>query len=187
VYAGRLTQNKELTISTEAYGKALRALFDMWYYDPEYKIDIQPLYQIIGNLISGEPKECTFLKSCQDKFISIASDGSVYPCGRFDGIRELVMGDINKDSIEDIFESPIRKKLINRVNIIKECDPCKHKKICHGGCMDNAYNTGDIMKKDSYCATYSFMFEYISKAIKNQIRLLKNCKDIGDEIEWTFV
>jgi uncharacterized protein len=186
VYAGRLTENYSLSISTDSYGDALCTLFDMWYNDLECKIDIQPLLQIIGNILTREPKECTFLESCQNKFLSISSDGGVYPCGRFDGIPSFIFGNIVRDTIEDIFNHPLRKLLKQRMSFLKECHRCNYKEICYGGCMNNAYNAGNIMEKDNYCNAYKKIFNHILKSIKDQIEILKKFK-LYEGMEWTFM
>jgi len=187
VYAGRFKQNEEeLEISQEDYGDALIKLFDVWFNDKEYKINIEPLYQYLGNLITGKPRECSTLFSCQERFISIDPEGNVYPCGRFSSISEFCYGNINQEPIEKILSSPIRRKLLERnSDSIKDCQICKYKKICNGGCMNNAYNAGNIFGKDDYCSAYKKIFEYLSSTLKKfpQLKQLK----INENLESVFL
>ncbi|MEM2173961.1 MAG: SPASM domain-containing protein, partial [Candidatus Pacearchaeota archaeon] len=182
VYSGNFNFNKDdLYIAPEDYGMALIKLFDRWFFDKDYKINIEPLYQYLGNLITGEPRECSTLFSCQERFISIDPFGDVYPCGRFAGIKEFYYGNINQEPLEKILSSPVRRKLLERnSNSLKDCQVCKYKKICNGGCMNNAYNAGNIFAKDNYCEAYKMVFDHLSLVLQKfpQLKELKLEKNL---------
>lgn len=175
VYAGNFNVNKDIYISQEEYGQALIKLFDLWFNDKDFRINIEPLYQYLGNLITGNPHECSTLRSCQEKFLSVDPEGDVYPCGRFAGIKELCYGNINTESLESILSSPLRKTLLERISHIYDCLSCKYKQICNGGCMNNAYNAGNILDKDDYCKAYKMVFDYLSSILQKfpQLKELK--------------
>lgn len=171
VDAGRMLGCTDTHVSFEEYGRSLTDLFDIWFNDGDFKIKIEPLYQIIGDLLTKKPRECSFLSSCQERFISVAPDGKVYPCGRFDGINELVYGNINENSIEEILDSRIRQGLLSRSpEKIEDCVICEWKKICNAGCMNNSYNSGDIFNKDPFCSAYKMVFDHISKNVNSELK-----------------
>jgi AdoMet-dependent heme synthase len=64
--------------------------------------------------------------------ISIKSDGSVTPCPF---IHDIILGDLKKDSIWDIFAYTFKNKDFFYFNRLpKECRICSYKDICAGGC-----------------------------------------------------
>ncbi len=170
--SGRATANyEELAISPIEYGEAMVQLFDRWFYEKEYQISIDPFNTIIGNVVTNVPLGCNFSDSCQRSFISIGPLGDVYPCGRFDGIQEFRLGNINGQTIESMLQSEIHMRLMSRnAESVAECTSCAYSKICNAGCMHNAYAVaGNVMAKDGYCSGYKLMFEHITLALKREI------------------
>ena len=177
IRSGRARENYDgLSITPKEYGEAMIRLFEMWFYDPAHKdgvkVMIDPFDAVIGNIITGRPQGCNYSESCRNNFISIGPTGAVYPCGRFDGIPEFYMGNINDDKVGDMLASPIHVKLKERsAETVKGCSPCKYKKICNAGCMHNAYMVdGDAMGKDYYCAGYKKLFGHIEKTLHKELK-----------------
>ena len=171
VRAGRAVENyEELSISPEEFKEAKLNIFNRWFSDKE-PIHLYCFEDMLKNILSRNYIcECTFTDSCQKSFISIAPQGDVYPCGEFSGIEKFRYGNINKNSLEDILSHPLRVNLLGREKNIRDCDiDCEYQKLCHGGCMSNAYgSTGNIMDKDPYCSAYKVLFKHIKSKIKYQ-------------------
>ena len=130
------------------------------------------LANLVGNIITGEPWGCAFQSNCQDSFFSVGPQGDIYPCGRFDGNRDFLIGNINIDSIDDLYRSPIRTVLLSRRSEdIEACSPCEYQKICNSGCIENAYmRREDIMDPDFYCAGYKMLFSHVKNAIMQDLK-----------------
>jgi len=163
---------QDLGITPKEYGTAMIKLFDLWFDDEENNIELNPFEEIIGNLLTGKVWGCNFSTSCQEHFVSIGPQGDVYPCGRFDGIKDFKLGNINHDNLLDMFRSETRTKLlVRRAESFKDCAKCNYKGICNAGCMHNAYMaSGDIMTKDFYCTGYKMLFDHVGKRIKQEIK-----------------
>lgn len=169
VKAGRALENSSLEISPQEYGKFMIKLFDIWFNDVNNtnRIKIEPFFQYVGNLMFQEPGDCATSKNCQSFLISVAPNGDVYPCWRFDGDTELKYGNINEDSMESILKSDIRKKILTRSpNAIKDCVECEFKGICNAGCMNHAYNEGNLMDKDPHCTSMKMIYSHIKKTLE---------------------
>lgn len=182
IKSGRGAENhSDLGISPIEYGKALTKLFDQWFYEKEKGIDVDPLSAILGNQITENPTTCNFGKSCREEFISVGPQGDVYPCGRFDGIKEYWLGNINqnKDLVEILAESKTNKLLLERSSeTVKGCSDCDYSRICNAGCMHNAYmQRGNILDKDFYCASYQILFKHLEKALN--VELNKALVEVG--------
>ena len=78
--------------------------------------------------------------------ISIRNDGTVTPCT----LLYISCGNILKESLEDILNNDIMKKIKNR-EVGGKCGSCKHKMIC-GGCRACAYQlSGNPLGEDPEC------------------------------------
>ncbi|MCL2556560.1 MAG: thioether cross-link-forming SCIFF peptide maturase [Firmicutes bacterium] len=94
------------------------------------------------------------------EYLCVSVDGSIYPCHRFDGMKEYRMGDI---------ESGIKNKEISyyfqKSNLLTKphCNNCFAKYFCSGGCNANNLEFGgninaahkiscELMKKRIECA-----------------------------------
>ncbi len=169
IYSGRSLGKNSLVIRPHEYGKALVKLFDRWIND-DTTLDVSPFDAIMGNLMTKETRDCNFSDACQLRFISMAPDGSIYPCGRFNE-DSFCYGNINEYKIEDIDEHPLRKSLQNRgYETVSGCTSCDYKKICNAGCMHNAYmKTGNPMGKDYYCASYKILFKHVETVLHKEL------------------
>ena len=170
--SGRATDNyEELGIGPAEYGKALIKLFNRWFYENEQGIDVDPLSTILGNLMTGKPVSCNFRESCRNGLVSIGPNGDVYPCGRFNGVKEYWLGNINTDRLTNILESKKHKVLAARSSeTVKGCSACNYNRICNAGCMHDAYTQrGEINDKDYYCASYKILFRHLEKALNKEL------------------
>jgi sulfatase maturation enzyme AslB (radical SAM superfamily) len=69
--------------------------------------------EMIGNTLTGTSRTCSFGKSCTSRFISIDPEGDVYPCGRFSGVKDICLGNINEESLIKILgkKEPVAMKV----------------------------------------------------------------------------
>lgn len=170
IRSGNATDNYfDLSIGPKEYGQALVKLFDRWFND-DSQIRIDPFEELMGNLLTGQPRGCNYSVSCQHSFISVGPQGDIYPCGRFDGVQEFKWGNINTDDLYSILLSGKRRSLQERASQIKECQPCEYVSICNSGCMHNAYmQEGNINDRDNYCTSYKMLFSHISNAMSIEL------------------
>jgi radical SAM protein with 4Fe4S-binding SPASM domain len=88
--------------------------------------------------------------------ISIAPDGSVYPCQALHK-AEFNAGNIKEQSLQEIYyNSPIMQEVRNcTVDNIETCRDCDVKYLCGGGCRSLAYNLyGTIDCFNAYSCEY---------------------------------
>jgi uncharacterized protein len=172
IKSGKATGSyEELGIGPAEYGSALVSLFDRWFNEEERGIDVDPLSGIMNSLITKKPSSCNFGESCRNKFISIGPQGDVYPCGRFDGIREFWLGNLNEMSLFELIQSEKNQTLRKRTaDTVEGCLSCEHKGICNAGCMHNAFmQRGNVNDKDYYCASYKLLFDHLTKTMNKEL------------------
>lgn len=162
----------ENILTPEDYYFALKQLFDLWYYDPDCNIRVNPCSSIIQSiLLKGINLSCVHSENCLNHFMTFMPNGDVFPCNRFSDYDEFRLGNIKSDAFRNIFESEKRKELISRTaDKIEECMDCEYKAYCKGGCMNHAYEFYEtIYQRDYYCKAFFEIFTYIKKSIDNSI------------------
>jgi uncharacterized protein len=163
-------ENQVLAITPQEYANCAIHLFDRWFTQPEPRlINVLPLYDFTMAVMRGGNTRCTFSPSCGRHYLTVAPDGKVYPCVRFGGESEFVFGNILRDSLEHILTSKKRMEFLKtRTDTIAVCRKCEWKTVCNSGCPHNAYSAfGTIAERDSFCASYKMIFDYISDRVKN--------------------
>ena len=165
------TNFDNLAIGSAEYGKALAELFDVWFYEKEPTVSIDPFEEILGNLMTRRPRGCNFLRSCRENFVSIGPQGDIYPCGRFDGTREYWLGNIHKTPLAEAMTSERNTRLAERgAETVRGCAPCDYRHICNAGCMHNAYMVrGRPEDKDYYCQSYKILFRHLESALHREL------------------
>ena len=114
-----------------------------------------------------------YFADCVGSTFAIGPDGSIYPCYRFVGMPEWVMGSVN--------DHPDRKTLMGseagmRISGFKEivdqaCKDCRHLRYCRGGCPYNALvpTDGRFEGVDPYCPAYRRIFDEISDSLNREM------------------
>ena len=171
VRSGRAAHNyNTLAVTPREYGRAMRKLFDLWFCDTGI-IHVEPLHTIVGNFISPTIWGCDYHGNCLQSIVSVNPDGSVYPCGRFAGLEDFRLGDIEKDSLASIFGSNLFRTLSNRnTATVENCSDCAFSEICNAGCMITAHMArGNIHDQDYYCEGRKMLFAHIAGCIKQHL------------------
>lgn len=182
----------EVALSPIEYGREMIRIFDMWYYDKNTNIMVDPFRIIIGNVMTDTVYSCDFRRSCHSEVISISPDGGVYPCGQFNGLKEYYLGNIYANSLEDIMRTANMKELLNRVpENIRACSICKYNEICNCGCTVSAVSkNGNIMEPDFYCAGRKILFQHIIYTIEcdisNTLKLKRSIEEAQEVCENTL-
>jgi uncharacterized protein len=178
----RVQENQdELGITPKQYGEFLLKMWKIYNEDclrkGKVSIDIDPFMEVIGNLGTEKPLGCNYSGACRDNFISIGPKGDIYPCGRFDGVKQFWMGNIQSHTIKEMMESSTNQKLKKRnLETITGCNSCNFVTICNSGCMHNAYLSGDLNRKDPYCASYKILFGAMKTVLDKEIENVKGGK-----------
>lgn len=111
----------------------------------------------------------TFGKYCGagNLMISIDSNGDVYPCHMLHR-QEMLMGNILYDDFNKILNSDIGKLFESLdVNNFNDCNDCKYKYFCRGGCRARAYYINhNIHDNDPLCEFYKEHFDIFSKMLQ---------------------
>ncbi|MDI3550561.1 MAG: uncharacterized protein PWQ15_1664 [Methanobacterium sp.] len=156
-------------LSPEEYGELLIYLLDQ-YLEHMDEIELKNIDHLCKCVFIRRGVVCTFVDCMGDTF-AVGPDGSIYPCYRFVGMPEYVMGNVkNHPSMDDLAQSDAWKLLHDFKDYVDtECKKCSYIKFCRGGCPYNGLSineeTGkaEITGVDPHCTAYKMIFKEITK------------------------
>ena len=159
------------TLSPEEYGELLVYLLDK-YLANMGKIEIMNINDLCKCAFTGRGTVCTYVDCMGDTF-AIGPDGSIYPCYRFVGMPEYIMGNVSDHpSVDDLAQSAAWKLMHDFKDYVdKECGDCAHIKACRGGCPYNAIapTEGEIKGVDPHCIAYKRIFDEITARLNREL------------------
>ena len=164
----------DIAVSPEDYLTACIEAYDLWFYQRDYSIQVNPGYGVTKMLLSkNRLSDCTMSENCQMHFISIGPEGDVYPCNRFYGVKGYAFGNIVRDNLDDIMNSPARKRLCERSAAkIEKCAVCDISEYCNGGCMHHALaHHGTLDAPDHLCVVYKGLVRHAVKRLGETLPL----------------
>ncbi len=158
-------------LDPEAYGELLVYLLDK-YLENMGDIRVRNIDDYCRCVFTGRGTVCTFV-DCMDDTFAVGPDGSIYPCYRFVGMPEYVMGNVcDHPSMEDLAKSDAWKAMHQFKDYVdRTCKRCKHIKYCRGGCPYNAIvpTGGKIQGVDPYCVAYKRIFNEITDRFNKEL------------------
>ena len=154
------------------YGELLVYLLDQSLHHPD-GIEIMNISDLVKCVFIRHGTVCTFA-DCMGTTFAVGPDGSIYPCYRFVGMPEWVLG--------SVFDHPGREELARseaamrmeqyKAYVDEECRDCRHIRYCRGGCPYNAMvpTGGEIAGVDPYCIAYRRIFDEITDRLDREMQ-----------------
>lgn len=167
----RSDEPERWALPPEKYGELLVYLLDKYLENME-KIEVRNINDYARCVFTGRGTVCTFV-DCMENTFAVGPDGSIYPCYRFVGMPEYVMGNVrDHPSQKDLAESAagVRMRAFKEF-VDNECKGCKHIRYCRGGCPYNAIapTNGVIMGVDPHCPAYKRIFDEIADRFNQEM------------------
>jgi uncharacterized protein len=158
-------------LSPEDYGELLVFLLDHALEHPGDP-EIMNITDLLKCVFTRRGTVCTFA-DCVGSTFAIGPDGSIYPCYRFVGMPEWVMGSV-KDHPDRacLMRSEAGSRISGFQEIVdKACKKCRHLRYCRGGCPYNALVVaeGEMTGIDPYCLSYQRIFDEISDRLNREM------------------
>jgi len=106
---------------------------------------------ISDSAMENEGLSCKSRCGAGKLLVSIAADGTVYPCHMLH-VKELSLGNILDNKLTDIIFNEKNPFLNLDIHSIKGCNTCKYGNLCGGGCRARSYmQTGSIYNNSDIC------------------------------------
>jgi len=165
------------------YSNALQRITHRWLHDQDAQFMIENAFHIIKKIVDpNSTRMCWYEKNCFDQHMMIIPDGTVFPCDSLDN-KDFSYGNVFHDSYERILSSKPRKRLLKaHKKVPQECQGCKFKDYCNGGCpirsIFNMAKTKMRLGKDPLCAVHYDMFEMIGQYLVDAGKVDPNWADL---------
>ncbi|MDD1708987.1 MAG: TIGR04083 family peptide-modifying radical SAM enzyme [Methanoregulaceae archaeon] len=158
-------------LSPDDYGELLVFLLDK-YLDNMGSIEIMNINDLCRCVFTRRGSVCTFV-NCTGSTFAVGPDGSIYPCYRFVGMPDWIMGHVrNRPKIEELFRSAAWQRMHQYEEYVDNaCSGCTHIRYCRGGCPYNAIvpTGGEVRGVDPHCRAYARIFSEISKRLNDEM------------------
>ena len=104
------------------------------------------------------------------KEVSVAADGTVYPCHMLQR-PELAMGNAFTGSLAEALESDVAQRFRSLdASKFAGCSTCRYVHLCGGGCRTRSlFSTGSLESPDSYCAMTQAFYEALGRMMSDSI------------------
>jgi uncharacterized protein len=162
---------KKWALDPEEYGDLLVYLLNK-YLEHLDEIEVMNINDLVRCVFTRRGSVCTFV-DCMGNTFAVGPDGSIYPCYRFVGMPEFVMGSVyDHPSKEDLARSPAGKLMQEfKEYVDKSCGECAHIRYCRGGCPYNAIapTGGRIEGVDPHCKAYKRIFDEITDRLNKEM------------------
>ncbi|HEX7492161.1 MAG TPA: SPASM domain-containing protein, partial [Candidatus Limnocylindrales bacterium] len=170
------------SLGPEEHGELLVALLDRYLASP-VKVRIGTLDSMARSVSAGRGGICTF-GECLGKYLAVGPDGAIYPCQRFAGMPDFVVGDVaRRPSLAEMQASPAWRAFAAREEHVQEsCGGCEHFGFCKGGCPYSALvEAGGALAptaRDPHCAAYRRSFDAIAERALAEIFDPENLNEV---------
>ncbi|MFA5294871.1 MAG: TIGR04083 family peptide-modifying radical SAM enzyme [Methanoregulaceae archaeon] len=139
-------------------------------------ITIMNIDDLVRCVVARRGTVCTFA-DCMGSTFAVGPDGDIYPCYRFVGMPEWVMGNVrDHPSREELAGSDAGKRMLSyKAYVDQHCRECRHIRYCRGGCPYNAIvpTGGEISGVDPHCTAYRMIFDEIAGRLDREMG--ENC------------
>ncbi len=162
---------KQWALEPAVYGELLVFLLDK-YLENFGKIEIMNINDLCRCVSTRRGSVCTFA-DCMGSTFAIGPDGSIYPCYRFVGMDEWVMGNVRDHPTQETLANTVAGKRMQEYKefVDTACRECSHIRYCRGGCPYNAIvpTGGEIRGVDPHCVAYKRVFDVMNDRVNAEM------------------
>ncbi|MDO9324265.1 MAG: TIGR04083 family peptide-modifying radical SAM enzyme [Methanoregula sp.] len=162
---------KQWALEPVVYGELLVFLLDK-YLENFGKIEIMNINDLCRCVSTRRGSVCTFA-DCMGSTFAIGPDGCIYPCYRFVGMEEWVMGHVRDHPSQETLANSLAGKRMQeyREFVDTACGACAHIRYCRGGCPYNAIvpTGGEIQYVDPHCVAYRHVFDEMNDRVNKEM------------------
>jgi uncharacterized protein len=162
---------KQWALEPQEYGELLVYLLDKSLENLGV-VEVMNINDLCRCVFTRHGSVCTFV-DCMGTTFAVGPDGSIYPCYRFVGMPEWVMGNVrDHPTKESLMQSDAGQRMEKfREFVNTSCAACPHIRYCRGGCPYNAIapSGGSLEGVDPHCVAYKMIFDEISARLNKEM------------------
>ena len=161
---------KEWALEPAEYGDLLVYLLDK-ALENIGTMEVMNINDLCRCVFTRRGSVCTFV-NCMGNTFAVGPDGSIYPCYRFVGMPEWVMGHVrDKPTMEQLMQSEPGVRMTAFSDYVDTtCRDCSHIRYCRGGCPYNAIapSGGSLEGVDPHCIAYKRIFDELNDRLNKE-------------------
>lgn len=171
--------SKVFALTADAFANLLIDMFDC-YLEHVARIRIPTFDQMMRGMTSN-CSICIF-SPCLGRYLSISSNGGIYPCNRFTPHFTWQLGMVQqRPTIKELSQTPPWQSLLKRQSEVKhDCGDCSYFANCNGGCVYHSLAAGTD-RRDAFCNAYRRIFAHITEKALNKIFSEENIAAVINE------
>lgn len=131
------------SISSDAYGRFLSAVFDDWVTHDLGKLNVQQFAEMLLVWSGGKASACWMTRAC-GRVLILEHDGSVYSCDHFVN-PEYRIGDLKTSLLSELVDSPAQLRFGENKSALLpgQCHTCRWLAVCNGNCPKDRFVTAE--------------------------------------------
>jgi len=159
------------SVTGEAYGRFLSAVFDEWVHHDLDKLNVQFFAEMSLIWSGGTPSVCWMASTC-GRVLIVEHNGGVYSCDHFVN-PEHCIGNLNNSKLKTLVDSPLQRRFGDDKwdRLPGQCHTCSWLNLCNGGCPKDRFAlTEDGEPGLNYlCSGLQHFFAHAEKPLKKVI------------------
>lgn len=127
------------SVSPEAYGRFLSAVFDEWMHHDIGTMNVQFFAETMRVWAGGTASLCVMAPTC-GRVLVVEHDGAVYSCDHF-VTPEHRIGDLDGADLGTLVDAPVQVRfgMDKRDGLPEQCLSCPWLSVCNGGCPKDRF------------------------------------------------
>ncbi|MCX8053581.1 MAG: anaerobic sulfatase maturase [Armatimonadetes bacterium] len=161
------------SITPEAFGEFLVAMFDRWIEDFP-NVSVRDFDDMLARELGLFPGTCTVSERC-GSYVVVEHNGDVFACDFF-VTAKWRLGNMLHTPLAEIVASHRLREFARAKSIHgKVCLTCEYLSWCHGGCQKHRVVLGGELTDPSYfCKSYKMLFEHALPKIPELVQRLRS-------------
>lgn len=163
------------SVSGEAYGAFLTAVFDEWVRNDVGRVFVQT-FEVCLSVWDGQPASlCIFAETC-GRGLALEHNGDVYACDHF--VEPAYrLGNMQVIPVHELADSPAQVQfgLAKRDTLPRQCRECDVRFMCNGGCPKDRFllTAAGEPGLNYLCDGYRRFFRYADPYFKEMVSLVR--------------
>lgn len=144
----------------------LKRVFDLWIEEDDPDFMVRNFRNVLRVLFGGKALDCASNHNYCRRFIAIIPNGNVYPCHRFVGMENFLLGNVQESPLQEIYKRGANI-YDDMASVPESCFSCNWFRACGGGCAyERLAANKSFCGKHPECEIKRELFSHIEKSIK---------------------
>jgi len=131
------------SVTSEAYGRFLRTVFNEWIHHDIDSLNVQFFAEMSLVWSGGTASLCWMAPTC-GRVLIVEHDGGVYSCDHF-VTPEHYIGNIENSLLSTLVNTPVQRQFGDdkRDRLPSQCRSCSWLEVCNGGCPKDRFSLAE--------------------------------------------